>query len=404
MFFGGFGGATGFFPDKVIDSGVTPTVALTDFQVSGKSVDVGSGSALSKAISYTKDLKLTHNQAVFSIAFSALSFFNADTIRYRYKLEDLDRAWHEVGSEQRTASYTTLPPGTYTLWVQAAASHGAWSNPGTSLRIRILPPWWNAWWFRAIYSVVILLLFSLLYRYRLLQIKQQYHFRLEARVGERQRIARELHDTLLQSLHGLVLQFQTAAEIIPKGSKAREMLEEVLAQSDQVLIEGRERVFGLRESSLESNNLAEALSQVGEDLRKGRDLAFSVVVNGVSQTLHPIVREEVYRIGREAITNAFRHADAHQVEVEISYEGRVLRLCVRDNGRGIDRSVLETGARSGHWGLPGMRERAQTIGGHLVVWSRPADGTEIELEIPASVAYRPTQRRARNAGLNQRFD
>jgi signal transduction histidine kinase/ligand-binding sensor domain-containing protein len=395
LFFGGFSGATGFVPDQVVDSGLTPDVVLTDLRISGKSLEVGSGSTLRRAISYTNDLTLTHKQTIFSIEFSALSYLNAETIRYRYMLQGLDQGWHEVGSEQRIASYTTLPPGIYTFKVQAAASHGAWSNPGASVRIRILPPWWTAWWFRAIYSAGIVLLACLLYKYRLLQIDQRYRLRLEARVAERVRIARELHDTLLQSLHGLVLKFQTAAEITPIGTKAREMLEEVLADSDHVLLEGREKLFGLRGSALEADNLADALSQVGESLRKDQNSTFSVAVNGVPHTLHPIVREEVYRIGREAITNAFRHADAHQIEVEISYEGRVLCIRVRDDGRGIDSSLLENGARAGHWGLPGMRERAQTIGAHFAISSTPAVGTKIELEVPASVAYQSTKQKGR---------
>jgi signal transduction histidine kinase/ligand-binding sensor domain-containing protein len=400
MFFGGFSGATGFFPGRIIDSGLTPDVALTDFRISGESLEVGSGATLSKAISYTNDITLTYKQTIFSIEFAALSYLNAETIRYRYTLQGLDQGWHEVGSEQRIASYTTLPPGTYTFRVQAAASHGAWSNPGASVRIRILPPWWGAWWFRVICSAGIVLLVCLLYRNRLLQIEQRYSLRLQARVAERVRIARELHDTLLQSLYGLVLQFQTAAEITPNGTRAREMLEEALARSDQVLIEGREKVFGLRGSALESDNLAEALSQVGESLRKGHNSTFSVAVNGVPQVLHPIVREEMYRIGREAITNAFRHADARQIEVEISYEGRVLRIRIRDDGRGIDPSFLESGARSGHWGLPGMRERAQTIGAHFAISSSPAAGTKIELEVPASVAYQSIQQKTRQTWLH----
>jgi ligand-binding sensor domain-containing protein/signal transduction histidine kinase len=395
MFFGGFSGATAFYPDRVMDTIVTPTVVLTDFQLSGTPVGVGNGSPLTRSISYTNDVTLTHSQNIFSVEFSALSYFNAMTMRYRYKLDGLDREWREVRSDQRVASYTTLPAGTYTFLVQAATSRGDWGSPPTALRINILPPWWSTWWFRTIYGVIAALCVWGIYRYRLHQIAQQFNMRLEERVGERTRIARELHDTLLQSFHGLVLQFQTATESTPKDTPARQMLEDVLNQSDQVLIEGRERVLGLRGSASETNDLPNAFSLAGESLKHNHSCSFAVVVNGDCKPVHPIVRDEVYRIGREALTNAFRHSEAHQIEVEISYERNALRLRFRDDGRGIEPAILERGARTGHWGLPGMLERAQKIGARLAIWSLPQAGTEIELDVPAAIAYRQKESKGR---------
>jgi signal transduction histidine kinase/ligand-binding sensor domain-containing protein len=394
MFFGGFSGATAFFPGKVIENPISPRVVLTDLKLSGTSVNVGGGSPLTKSIAYTDVIALSHVRNIFSLEFSALRFFSPETIRYRYRLEGLDKQWHVVGSEQRIASYTTLPSGRYTFVVQAATSRGTWGLPATRLSIRILPPWWNTWWFRLFYIGVAVLCIWALYRYRLHQIAQQFNMRLEERVGERTRIARELHDTLLQSFQGLVLLFQTATKTAPEGTEARRMLDEVLSESDRVLVEGRERVFGLRGSATETNDLPDAFSVAGASLKRDYSGLFAVLVNGESRHLHPIVRDEVYRIGREALTNAFQHAGAHQIEVEISYERSSLRVRFRDDGLGIDPAVLHKGARPGHWGLPGMRERAEKIGARLAIWSRPKAGTEIELEVPAAIAYRGTERKS----------
>ena len=219
IFFGGFSGMTAFFPDKVVDSTYVPPVVLTGLTLSGIPVTLNAGSPLKNPINYTDAIALSHGQSIFSIEFSALSFSNPATNRYRYKLEGLDQQWNEVGSDQRIARYTTLPPGDYTFRVQGAKSTGSWTEPGARLTINILPPWWNMWWFRASYVVVILLLVWYAYRYRLHQISKQFNIRLEERVSERTRIARELHDTLLQSLHGLMFDFRRLATCFPGARK-----------------------------------------------------------------------------------------------------------------------------------------------------------------------------------------
>jgi signal transduction histidine kinase len=234
------------------------------------------------------------------------------------------------------------------------------------------------------FGALLLLLFAL----RLRHVSNQFRLRLAERLSERERIARELNDTLLQSVGGLILRFQTAAERIPQSDPTRQMLEEALRQSDQVLEEGRERVLGLGVSSTEPTQLPQAFAAVGLELRQEHPADFRVVVNGDPRELHPIVRDEVYRIGREAIANSFQHANAKQCEMEISYDRSGLRIGFRDDGRGVDATTLAEEQQSGHWGLPGMHERARKIGAHLEIWSRNRLGTEVELRVPASIAYR----------------
>ncbi len=214
----------------------------------------------------------------------------------------------------------------------------------------------------------------------------QLTLRFEERLAERARIARELHDTLLQSFQGLMLHFQTVNDLLPPG-KAKEALEKVLDRADQAIVEGRDAIQNLRSSTTVTNELAQAMTALGEELTAGRGSAtFLVSIEGTPRDLHPILRDDIYRIAREALRNAFRHAQASKIEAEIAYGERLLRLRIRDNGKGIDPKLLEAG-RDGHWGLPGMRERAQQIGAQLEMWSEVGAGTEVELSIPGSVAY-----------------
>jgi signal transduction histidine kinase len=217
----------------------------------------------------------------------------------------------------------------------------------------------------------------------------QLTLRFEERLAERTRIARELHDTLLQGFQALLLHFQAANYQLPPGS-AKEALEKALDRADQAIAEGRDAIQNLRSSTIATNELAEALTALGEELagtRAGTGSAtFHVSVEGKPRDLHPILRDDIYRIAREALRNAFRHAEASKIEAEILYSEHLLQLRIRDNGKGIDSKLLDAG-RDGHWGLPGMRERAQQIGVQLDIWSQAGAGTEVELRIPGSIAF-----------------
>ena len=230
---------------------------------------------------------------------------------------------------------------------------------------------------------------------RLRQVRHQFNVSLEARVNERTRIARELHDTVLQTLHGLLMSFQRAANLLPERPvEAKQRLEGAIDQAAQAITEGREAVQGLRSSTVTTNDLALAIHTLGKELAATQTSQnhplFNVAVEGTSRDLNPILRDDVYRIAGEALRNAFNHAQAQHIEVDIQYDKRQLQLRVRDDGRGIGAQVLSNKGRSGHWGLQGMRERAKLVGGHLEIWSELDSGTEIELSIPASIAYLTT--------------
>jgi len=270
--------------------------------------------------------------------------------------------------------------------VRSATRQGLWNEPGLAFGITILPPWWGTFWFRLLCIVATLSILWTLYLIRLKQMAAEIRARIEERLGERERIARELHDTLLQGVQGLILRFQAVAERIPASEPARQMIEKALDRADEVLVQGRDRVKNLRLTA-QMKSLREALTDDIKDLAVSKGVEFSVIVEGELRELNPLVRDEAYWIGHEALVNALHHAGAKHIEVEIANDPSQLRLRIRDDGCGIDSKILEAGGKPGHWGMRGMRERAAKIGAHLETWSQPGAGTEVELRIPGSVAY-----------------
>ena len=251
-------------------------------------------------------------------------------------------------------------------------------------------------WFRVLCAASLLALLWAAYRWRLRQLHHDFAMTLDARVSERTRIARDLHDTLLQSFHGVLLRLQTVSQLLrERPIEAQDQLDSTIDQVAEAITEGRDAVQGLRESTVQSNDLALAISTLGEELATGSTSqrpGFRVAVEGEARDLHPILRDEIYRIAAEALRNAFQHAQARKVEVEIRYDGEQFRLRVRDDGKGIDPAVLSGQHGEGHYGLPGMRERGTLIGGKLTVWSEVDAGTEVELWVPASAAYTADRR------------
>jgi len=227
------------------------------------------------------------------------------------------------------------------------------------------------------------------------RLARECRISLDVRLAERARIARELHDTLLQSFNGLLLRFQTVSDLLPtRPTEASYMLRGAIELANKAIVEGREAVEGLRSPARESNDLVLAVRSLGEEFA-GADggphaAAFHVDVKGRSRRLRPIVCDEFYRIAREALLNAFRHSKGTKIDAEFHYNDAELRLRIRDNGRGIDARALAEAGQRGHYGLTGMRERAELIGGRLTVWSAPDRGTKIECDLRSSLAYATT--------------
>ena len=340
------------------------------------------------------DLRLPAHTSNLQIKYTALSLSIPERVRFRYRLEGADHGWQEAGT-RREAFYTNLTPGEYRFRVIASNNDGIWNEIGATQAF-VIP---HAFYQTAIFKTA-LLIFGLcgtwlLYRVQVQRLRAQMHDRIEERLSERERIARELHDTLLQGFQGLVLRFQAVATRIPPNDPAHRLMEDALTRADSVLVEGRDRVRGLRGTTGSLEHLPEALSGVGNELTRETTATFSLIIEGDSRPLHPVIRDEAYWIGREALINAFRHGHGHRVRVEIAYGVRDFRVRVQDDGRGVDEQVLKSGHREQHWGLPGMRERAARIGASLELRSRQSEGTAIELRVPAHLAYHEEPERSR---------
>ncbi len=252
---------------------------------------------------------------------------------------------------------------------------------------------WETWWFRTGCLFLATVTVVVFIRLRMVRLSRELNARFQERLDERTRIARELHDTLLQSLHGLMFQFQAARNMLPRSPEnAMHTLDEAIAETEQAIAESRDAIHDLRSQPVFGRDLAPLLETAGEELAAVEDMNqnspnFRVIVEGEAKKLSPELQDELYRIARELLRNAFRHAQAGQIEAEIRYDTNQLRLRIRDDGKGIDPHVLEKRRRIGHWGLPGVRERAQRIGSQLSFWSQAGTGTEVELTIPAAIAY-----------------
>jgi signal transduction histidine kinase len=218
------------------------------------------------------------------------------------------------------------------------------------------------------------------------RLTELLNIRFEERLAERTRIAHEIHDTLLQGFLSASMQLHILTDQLPEDAPQRKPLDHILNLMGRVIDEARNAVRGLRPSSATSYDLEEIFSRLPEELAPSHQADFRVVVEGLPRTLRPVIRDEVYRIGREALTNVFRHSRANTVNVELKYGDHELQLVIRDDGRGIDLHVLESG-REGHFGLSGMRDRAENIGASLKVWSSPDAGTEVGLSVPGRIAF-----------------
>jgi len=371
-------------PANISTNALPPSVLIRSVKANGRQ----SGSLANLALPpRTTDLQ---------IGYTALSLSVPERVRFRYRLEGVDKDWQDADT-RRAAFYTVLGPGKYHFRVIASNNDGVWNEEGAQLDFSIAPAWYQTTWFHTLWVVAFLALLWAVYQMRLHQLRGQFNIKLEERLGERTRIARELHDTLLQSFHGLMFQFQAARNLLPRRPEsAMQAFDEAILATEQAIAEGRDAIRDLRPEPTAQHDLAELLTAVGKELEdthaaNGHSPRFRVIVEGKPQRLSPTLQDEIYRIGREVIRNAFHHAVASRIEVEIRYDEHQLRLRIRDDGKGLDPKVLEAGGSPGHWGLQGIRERAERIGSRFEFWSEAGAGTEVELRVPAALAYKKQQ-------------
>jgi signal transduction histidine kinase/ligand-binding sensor domain-containing protein len=338
-----------------------------------------------KNYSPRKDLRLPPLTRDLEIDYTALSFVVPQRVRFRYQLEGRDAAWQEPGT-RRQAFYSDLRPRRYRFKVIACNNDGVWNDAGATLDFTVTPAWYQTNWFRILSVVSGIVILMALHKLRLRQTAKTISIRFDERLAERTRMARDLHDTFLQTLQGSKLVADRALKPSTDASQMRQAVEQLSSWLGRATEEGRAALNSLRTTTTQTNDLAEALRRVTENGLVPNSMAVTFSVVGDAREIHPIVRDEIYRIGYEAIRNAFAHSSASRLEVELRYAND-LALRVSDNGAGIDPAIANAG-RDGHFGLQGMRERAARISGKLTIVSSANSGTEIELIVPGGAIFR----------------
>lgn len=364
--------------DPMAGSRLPPPVVLEEAWANRLALERGGGSSVPA------------RNTTFDFQFTALSLYMPERAQFKYRLEPFDKEWVDAGT-RRTAHYTNMAPGEYSFRVIAANSYGVWNEHGAGVRFVLRPHFYQTSWFYALSAAPVLALMWAAYQLRVRQLQRAFNIRLEERLHERERIARELHDTLLQSFHGLLYRFQAARNLFSRRpEEALNTLDSAISSAEDAIAEGRDAIRNLRQDPIH-DRLEDLLTSAGQELRDQCESppapVFQVTVEGRTQALRPLLQDEIYRIAREVLRNAFHHACAHRIEAALQYDPALFRLRIRDDGKGIEPKVLQAGARPGHWGLPGMRERAKRIGARLALWSESGVGTEIELTVRASIAY-----------------
>lgn len=329
-------------------------------------------------------VRLPKGSREVEIAFTALSLSMPERVRFSYRLEGVDSGWRDV-QDRREAFYTNLEPGHYRFRVLAANEDGVWNGDGATLLLEIPPTFTQTPWFIALLVLAGTLLLAGAYALRVRQLTARMQDLLHERLAERARIARGLHDTLLQSVQGLIMFFDRQAAHLAPGSEEKAKVEQTLELADQLMTEGRNYIMDLRASG-EPEELAQALRQYGGTLLHER---FQLDIEHGPRAMPSQVHGEVLSIAREALFNAARHSGASRVWLLLDYDSSTFRLEVRDNGCGLktDGPAGAGPGRLGHYGLVGMRERAAAIGATCAIGTPPQGGTLVRLQMPAQLAY-----------------
>ncbi|HTF72321.1 MAG TPA: two-component regulator propeller domain-containing protein, partial [Edaphobacter sp.] len=322
-------------------------------------------------------IKIPSGIQSITLNYGSTSLAAPERIRFRYKLDGSDQGWSDTVASRQVV-YKNLGPGTYLFRIVASNSVGLWNGPETSVPFVIEPAFWQTWWFRVVCLAGCCLTILAIYRLRIHQLTKRLNVGFQERLAERTRIAQELHDTLLQGVLSASLQLDVAEEQLPEDSPTKPLLRRVLQLMSTVIEEGRNALRGLRTTESGNQSLETAFSRLRQEFPLNSKTDYRVIVDSVTRPMRPLIRDEVYCIGREVLLNAFMHAHANRIEVEVEYASKHLRVSVRDDGRGIDPQVLHSGLE-GHWGLVGIRERSKRIGANLRLRSRIGAGTEVDL-------------------------
>lgn len=361
-------------PDDILRNTTLPVPQITGLRTDAKRYDAMNGITLPQG---------TEN---IQVDYTASSLSMPERVNFRFRLTGQDTAWREAGG-RRQAFFTNLYPGEYKFELMVVNEDGLWSANSAELTFHIAPAFTQTIGFKITCGLLALALLYAMYRSRLRYATNRIAERAQERLLERQRIVRTLHDTFLQSVQALMMCFHRIKESLPQDSPAQDQIDIALDAADDVLIEGRNQLLYLRVRDEDRPEITDVLKAFGNKLMEHRNVALSCTVLGKPYRLKQVVYDEALTIGKEAMFNALRHSGAPVIQLELEYGRSHFKLYVRDQGKGIDSALLKDQESAGHWGLLGMRERADHIGGELYIDSRLGEGTDVSLRVPANCAY-----------------
>ncbi len=315
----------------------------------------------------------------FAFEYAGLSFVAPQKMHFKYQLEGFDRGWIDAGT-RRVAYYTNIPPGAYRFRVLARNNDGLWSENAASFRFRVEPRFYQTYWFDAGMLALLGLLGYSAYRWRVSEVEGRFNAVLQ----ERNRIAREIHDTLAQGFAGVSVQLEVVARLLNSSADAaKEHLDQARVLVRNSLAEARRSIWELRSQSVENEDFAARLSKMANEVTAAGPVKVRFQVHGTYRPLRPQVEEQLLMIGQEAVRNAVRHAGAENIHIDLAFEAKKLRMAVADDGCGFA-VPFEGGGPDGHFGLKGMRERAEQIQAGLTIDSAAGQGTKISVETTVS--------------------
>jgi len=376
MYFAGFPGAAVTNPTRIRSAEQSSPVLFTDVRIADKSV-------LYPLRDDKAAYQLRYDQN-FAVSFSAFDFSNPAAVRYRYRIAPLETDWHQLPATLRTINFAALPSGSFSLIVEAATERGPWGGT-RSMPIEVAPPWWATWWFIALIGFSVIAVLIAAYKARVMQMDALYKARLEERLGERTRVARDLHDTLLQSFQGLIYRLEAVRSLLPgEPVRASEMLNVILLKSDDAIVEGRDTIQSLRDPSKASADIVALIEEDAAELATlqpdERRVAFSMRIEGTHARLPIEVRDELRQICREALRNAYFHSEAKNISCFLKFESSRMEMIVTDDGKGMPED-FEKGREPGHYGISGIRERASNLDATVSISSRKGHGTKVALSM-----------------------
>jgi signal transduction histidine kinase len=354
-------------PERARDNTLPPPVAIE-----GVTID-------DRAAARATPLRVPAGSTRLAIHYAGLSFVAPSKVRFRYRMEGFDREWIDAGG-RRTAYYTNLAPGRYTFRVLAANNDGVWNETGAALSLRVEPHYYQTWWFYILIALGLCALGYELYRLRVRQVESRF----SAVLAERNRIAREIHDTLAQDIVAIGMQLELVSRLLTSSvDAARTQVDQTRALVKSSLAEARSSIWNLRSHSAEDTQLPARIATAITHAADGTPAKLLFAVHGTYRAAPPNIEDQLLRIAQEAVTNAVRHAEAQHIEVGLNYDVACVRLLIADDGRGfaLNKAHIDSLAASGHFGLKGMQERAREIGGSMDISSTEAKGTRVSIAV-----------------------